>query len=403
MRNPSGYLITSYGDMVSCEPRMSAYAEALRISITPGCTVLDIGAGFGIFSLLACRFGAGAVIAVEPNDVIGLLEGMAEANGYEDKIDAIQCLSSDLPIGVKADVVVSDLRSCLPLFEGHIGAIVDVRERLLAPQGRLIPARDQLRIALASHPETYRTHREPWLSNRFDLDLTPGHRFAANRWLKVNLKPDDLLSEAQDLALLDYATITDPNLAAKVSLVADRPGEAQGLLVWFDSELAPGISFSNAPDQPELIYGQTFFPLEQPVDLAPGDRIDVEIRAILVEGSYVWSWNSEIWRKDGPAPETKFRQSSFLAKVLSPRKLAARSAGYVPSPREAQAIDCRCLSMFDGQTTLGDIAQRVIEEFPSAFANEIDALNHVANLAEGYQRGGSVETNTAAGRSEAND
>lgn len=398
MSGPSGYLITSYGDMVSCEPRMSAYAEALRQSIKPGCTVLDIGAGFGIFSLLACKYGAGSVTAVEPNDVVTLLETLARANGCQDQIRVIQGLSSDLPDSINADVIVSDLRSCLPLFEGHITAIIDARERLLAPFGRLIPARDQLRIALVHHPETYRTHREPWLRNSYDVDLCAGHRFAANRWLKVNLEPDDLVSQAEDLAVLDYATITDTNLAAEACLTAERSSEAHGLLIWFDTELAPGVSFSNAPGEPKLIYGQTFFPFEQPIDLTRGDRIDAQINATLIDGTYVWSWNTQLRRKDSAAPEAAFRQSCFLAKVLSPRKLAARSAGFVPPVREAHAIDRLCLSLFDGKSSLGEIADLLRSDFPGAFSNEVDALNHVAALAERYQRDIRSKSSSAKGR-----
>lgn len=398
MKTPSGYLITSYGDMVSCEPRMSAYAEALRQSITPGCTVIDIGAGFGIFSLLACKFGASQVIAIEPNDVAALIEPMAEANDCASQLRAVQGLSSDFDEAVKADVIISDLRSCLPLFEGHIASIVDARERLLAPHGQLIPARDQLRIALANHPQTYRTHREPWLRNNYGVDLSAGHRFAANQWLKVHLKPDDLLSQAQDLALLDYATIVNPDLETTATLVADRDGEVQGLLVWFDSELVPGIGFSNAPGEPKLIYGQNFFPLERPLSLLKGDRVDVEINAHLIAGSYVWSWNTRLRTKDPATPEIALRQSDFLAKVLSPRKLTTRSPSFVPLAQKSQLIDRHCLDMFDGEKSLGEIAHRLQTDFPGVFANSVDAVNHVADLAERYRHPSAASADLTSGK-----
>lgn len=384
MRTPSGYMITSYGDMVSSEPRMSAYAEALRQTITPGCTVIDIGAGFGIFSLLACKFGAGQVIAIEPNEVAALIEPMAKANDCSSKLRAVQGLSSNFKEAVKADVIISDLRSCLPLFEGHIASIVDARERFLVSSGQLIPARDQLRIALANHPKTYRTHREPWLGNKYGLDLSAGHRFAANRWLKVNLEPGDLISQARDLASLDYATIVNPDLETAATLVADRDGEVHGLLVWFDSELIPGVGFSNAPGEPKLIYGQTFFPLEHPIRLLKGDHVEVEINATLIGGSYVWSWNTRLLKKDGETPEIAFRQSDFLAKVLSPLKLAARSPNFVPPVETSQLVDHFCLALFDGEKSLKDIAQRVQIQFPGKFANSVEAINHLADLAGRY-------------------
>lgn len=397
VRSPSGYMITSYGDMVSCEPRMSAYAEALRQAITPGCTVIDIGAGFGIFSLLACKFGAGQVIAIEPNDVAALIEPMGIANDCSSELRAVQGLSFNFKEALRADVIISDLRGCLPLYEGHIASIVDARERLLVPDGQLIPARDQLRIALASHPETYRTHREPWLGNKYGLDLSAGHHFAANRWLKVNLEPDDLVSQPQDLALLDYATIVDPDLETAATLVADRDGEVHGLLVWFDSELIQDVGFSNAPGQPKLIYGQTFFPLEHPLALLKGDHVEVEINATLIAGSYVWSWNTAFQKKDGETPEIAFRQSDFLAKVRSPRKLAARSPSFVPTTQASQQIDLFCLALFNGENSLADIAQRMQDHFPGRYSSLVEAINHVADLAGRYQDAG--EEDSPLGRS----
>ena len=165
MALPTGYLLTSYGEMVNCGPRMSAYAAALKAAITPGCTVLDVGAGSGIFALLACHYGAGKVIAVEPNDAIDLLTAAAQANGCADRIDVVKGISSDLDGSTRADVIISDLRGCLPLFESHIPAIIDARTRLLAPGGRMIPARDRLRIAMCSHAPSRELRDSPWLEN----------------------------------------------------------------------------------------------------------------------------------------------------------------------------------------------------------------------------------------------
>src|SRR3954452_16487839 len=109
--------------MVNCEPRMSAYAEALRRAAKPGCTVIDIGAGPGIFSILACKYGAGKVVAIDPSDSIELVRPIAEANGCADRITIFKGLSTDYSPPTKADVIVSDIRGILPLFEGHIAVI----------------------------------------------------------------------------------------------------------------------------------------------------------------------------------------------------------------------------------------------------------------------------------------
>ena len=70
MRAADGYSILDYGDMVNDRARTAPFVEALRQAVKPGDVVLDIGTGAGIFALLACRFGAARVYAVEPNDAI---------------------------------------------------------------------------------------------------------------------------------------------------------------------------------------------------------------------------------------------------------------------------------------------------------------------------------------------
>ena len=384
MARPTGYLLTSYGEMIVNEPRTSAYAAALRYAITPGCKVIDIGAGPGMFALLACQYGAGSVVAIDPDDSILLVAEAARRNGFEGRIDIVHGLSSDYSSARCADVIISDLRGILPLFEGHIPAIIDARERLLAPGGTLIPARDTLHIALVEHSATYTKFERPWLNNDHGIDLSVGHRFAVNCYVKVVLGRDDLLSQPLHLATLDYTTITDPNLSATVELNAARSGTAHGFVVWFDAELGPTMSFSNAPGEPEQVYGQRFFPFERPIGLAAGDKVTVELRADLVAGSYVWSWNS-VANRAGHATPVTFRQSTFRGTIMSPSRLAALSPNHVPPALAEHQVDLFCVSLFDGVISLEQIARQLRAEFPDRFADQADAFGHATGLVQRYK------------------
>ena len=115
----------------------------------------------------------------------------------------------------------------------------------MRPSSRARACFDRLHSALVHDPEFYLPCIEPWLHNAFGIDLSDGHRFAVNQWRKANFTPIDLMSPPQELLLLDYATITDPNISVDFTLAPEAPGEAHGFLVWFDAELAPGIGFSN--------------------------------------------------------------------------------------------------------------------------------------------------------------
>src|SRR5256714_2578071 len=142
------YGLGAYGSMIADRVRVEAYAEALRKSVRKGSVVAEIGTGPGIFAVLACQLGATRVYAIEPSEIIQVAREVAAANGCADKIEFFEELSDRVTLPVRANVVLSDLRGVLPLFQRHIPAIVDARRRFLAPGGTLIPQKDMLWAAI---------------------------------------------------------------------------------------------------------------------------------------------------------------------------------------------------------------------------------------------------------------
>lgn len=381
---PTGYSLWNYGQMVNCEPRMSAYVEALRNAVFPGCTVFDLGSGPGIFAVLACKFGAAAAVCIDSDETVVLAERFAKANGCADKISIFQGLSTDFSPEDRADIIISDLHGALPYFEEHIPAIIDARERLLAPGGILIPSRDTLSIALVQRQDFDSEMAQPWLDNKFGLDLGDGQLFVANFPRKTRLTKKELLSDIKQLAVLDYYRIDTPDLSAKAELTVTRTGSAHGLAVWFDLELAPGIEFSNAPGEPEQVYGQMLFPLEKAVEVSPGWLLDAQVDARLIGGEYVWSWSVDI-RDPGSNSIARFRQSSFQARIMSPQSLRTQASDFSPPIREWHEVDRFCLSHINGERTLGSIADAAFAEFPKHFGTRKDALDYVAKLTTRYE------------------
>jgi protein arginine N-methyltransferase 1 len=316
------YSVLGHGQMVREEIRAGSYAAALREVITPGCTVLDIGTGAGVFAALACAMGARRVFAVEPNEIIQVAREIAVANGYADRITFFQDLSTQIDLPVRADVVFSDLRDVLPYFGAHIASIVDARARHLAPGGVLIPRRDTMSVALVESPELYANHRMPETIGGYALDTRAYQRRATQIWRKAYVPREALLSAPVCCATLDYRTITEPNLLTTVTLPVERAGTMHGIAVWFDSELTANVGFSNAPGQPKVLYGNAFFPLSAAVDVAEGDTVTLELRATLVGGEYIWQWDTRVLpAAHGSTAARHFRQSSFGGAALSLERL----------------------------------------------------------------------------------
>ena len=189
------YTIAGYGSMIADRVRMAAYEAALRRAVRPGCVVLDLGAGTGIMALLACRFGARHVHAVEPGDAVHAARAIADANGLGDRITFYQDVSTNLTLPERADVIVSDLRGVLPPHRTHFADIIDARTRLLAPGGRLVPDTDTLRLAVVTVPEVFERRRRVWQSAPHGLDLRSALGFVENTTERVRVDPEQLLSD----------------------------------------------------------------------------------------------------------------------------------------------------------------------------------------------------------------
>ena len=160
-------------------------------------------------------------------------------------------------------------------------------------------------------------------------------------------------------------------------------GAAHGLCVWFDTVLTDGIGFSNAPGGGAKVYGSAFFPLNKPIDLEPEDRVRVQLRADLVSDDYVWSWNTLATRGDGLV-KAEFKQSTFFSAAISPKQLRKQADNYVPRINEDGLLDQFILSQMSGNTTHGEIARLIAEQYPHRFQNWRAALTHVAKLAAQY-------------------
>jgi len=380
------YSVIAYGEMIADKVRRDSYTRALRQSIKPGAVVVEIGCGAtAFFSILACQFGARKVYAIEPDSSIGLAKEIVQANGLSDRIELIQELSTRIDLPEKADVIVSDLRGILPLFQRHIPSIADARTRLLSPNGKLIAERDTLYAAIIESPKEYKKFCEPWDKAICEVDLRTGKRLVTNSWIKAkNSTAEQFLTERQRWVELDYKTIEDPDIKGEVTLNVVRDGTAHGICVWFDCTLSKGVSFSNAPDSPKLIYGNAFFPLSEPLSLTTGDVVRLSIYADLVSDDYVWRWHTTVSEARSGTIKANFKQSSFFSTPLSLPQLRKRSAEYLPTLNQEGLLDSFVLQHMDGKQSSGEIAKRLLELFPEKFTREVEALTRIGELAQKY-------------------
>lgn len=373
------YSLPDYGRMLGEATRFGAYRRALEKAVSPGDVVVDLGAGPGVFALLAARAGAGTVYAVEPDPVLTLLPELAAANGLHGLV-AVPGLSTAFEPDRRAAVVISDLRGVLPTFMDHIPSVIDARRRLLAPGGRLIPQRDELWAAPISAPQVRRRHLGGFELDGLDLGAAADR--ASHLWTRVELEADCLRAEPARLAVLDYNTIESADVAADLAFELPAGGPLDGIAAWFDAEIDDAESFSNAPST-KLIYGQAFFPFRRSIEASAGDRLSLRFAAHHVPSEdYLYRWSGRLERRGQQV--ASYQQSTFNGVSVRPSALVSRSPDHRPQlPRDAR-LDAAIIELLDGERSLGEAAAEIRRRFPAGFDSAHDALRRVCAVADRY-------------------
>lgn len=310
------YQLHDYARMIADEARMGPYVRALEAAVRPGSVVVDIGTGTGIFALIACRLGARRVYAIETSDVIEVARELARENGFADRIVFFKRDAREVDLPERGDVIVSDLRGSLPLYRDHLAIVADVRARFLKPRGVLIPARDQLIVAVVDAPRLY----------EWAVGPAPGPLGVTLESMRVRLRNatcfdrqndplrmDNVVSNARVWAALEYATVQPLPIEGRVELSVKRASTGHGLVVWFEALVGDQHGFSSAPGQ-DNSYGRLFLPWSSPLGLEEGDLVAVTLWA-QPEGE-PWGWNSSVTAVTGR--RHTFKQSSFLSHPSRP-------------------------------------------------------------------------------------
>jgi len=371
------YTVFDYGRMAADRVRMDAYARAIARTVKPGSIVLDIGAGTGIFSLLAAKAGAKRVHAVDINPAVLLLSDLAKENGVEDLINVHHESSLELDLPERADVAISDLRGTTPLLEHHVRILKDARARLLKPDAALVPARDRLVVALVESDTLWnRLVGAATCFGEYGLTAHATESAIHNAMYTDSSSPlvlSDVLTNEEPWATLEYGAFDGTVLEGTVELCVHRGGFAHGLGVWFHATLVDGISYSTGPGH-ELAYRRAFFPLPSAITVRAGDVARVTVRADPTGER--WAWDTEI-------SGHRFRQATFLGMATSPEVLLKSSTSYQPtlSPRGQRARDV--LGSFDGGRTVGELADGLV---PSGVRSRDLAIEEVRDLVKRFAR-----------------
>ena len=379
------YELADHASMIAFKGRTSAYARALEAHVLPGSVILEIGAGTGILSFLACRAGASKVYAVESEDIIQLARETAADNGFSSRIEFIQGLSTEIDLLEKVDGIVSDIHGVLPVHGKSIVSILDARDRFLKPGGWILPARETIWAALACCPSFHSSLINTW-DTEYGFDFGRARLKSVNSLRGVRLRPEDLVVAPQRWMVLDYKDLDRLSLKGDLSWTVERNATAHGVCMWFEAETPPASGYTNSPVNREPhVFRHAFFPWPEVVEVIARDHVTVSLRADFVNGDYVWSWDTTLTSDSGRV-KARYRQSTFIGATVSQDRLRRRAAGFVPEPNNDLPVDIKLLELIRRGISLGEIASALLAEFPARFENWNVALARAADRSETYSK-----------------
>ena len=340
------FLLTNTG------ARLDRFAKALAAAVRPGDTVLDLGAGSAILSILACRCGARRAYAVEDTDAVAFARALVAASPYRDRIEVIHARSFDVSLPERADVLVADVHSTFGLQERGLSAMIDARTRLVKPDGRVIPARMQLCVAPAEAAGLYEDTVNRWRSVVHGVDLAPMRELALNTIHPGRLATSDLLAPPAPLCTIDLGAVTDLHVAGQVRLQAARAGTLHGVCGGIVTTLVDRVDIGNLPGDPGTSnFAHAFLPIDTPVAVAEGDTLEIQVDTF--DGEEL-RWIVTITAA-GSGATRRFTHATFLSRPLSRDALRKRDPNYRPTLGARAQIERDLLNRIDGTRTVADL------------------------------------------------
>jgi SAM-dependent methyltransferase len=284
--------------MICDRVRTGAFRRAIDSVVRPGDIVLDVGAGSGILSVFAARAGATRVYAVERTSAAVLAQELAAANGVADIVQVIHGDVTDVELPERVDVIVSEWLGGFGIDEGMLVPVIVARDRWLKPGGVMIPRLVTAWAALVH--DLYLAEMVEFLRDKpygltFDdlVEKTVNEIFYSGTFRHLTTR--DRRSDASQLWTTDADLIPlqqaqAPHEAETVLPVRDY-GTANALALWFNAELAPGISLSVGPGDPPTHWGMTTAPLRSLAELTAGMVVRARVRTAPARPAGTWtSW-----------------------------------------------------------------------------------------------------------------
>jgi len=360
--------------------RLAAYRAAIKATVRPGQTVVDLAAGTGILGLLACEAGAGRVYAVDESGMADLARDLARANGFGERIEVIRGNAFRASLPQRVDLAITDQMGRFGFEAGLVQLLADARQRFLKPGGVTVPAAIDLQIAPVKCA--------PVASRLLFSDSRPGgfsyraaQEVALNTGYPITFRRDDLLGAPALLARLNLVE-DRAAISGSVSMPIETRGVLDGIGGWFTARLSPAVSLTNSPLSACAINRRNvFFPIARTTPVENGDVVRVEMK--IMPANLIVAWRVEVRGRDG-ALRARSSHSTLRGMLLSGAGLNRLKSDYVPRLNRWGEARRAVVNLCDGAHAVSEIDAEIHRRYPDLFASLEQASVFVAEVVTRY-------------------
>lgn len=256
--------------------RNRAFSDALKAVIVPGkTTVADIGAGTGYLSFLARKLGAKECHLYEVSELSEISRALAKENGITG-CHFVHRHSTQVVNSPNVDLVISETFGNFALEESIIGNLNDAK-RFLKPGGTMMPMNLRQFVAPVI-TDRIQKGIDTWSSVEGDLKWSKARETGLNNMYVKDIRPEDLLKDGtKEWDNIDFTKNNKEIRHAKIEWHVLQSAICNGFALWWESDLAPGITLSTSPFSDPTHWQQIYLPFLEPLTLKSNEILELTL------------------------------------------------------------------------------------------------------------------------------
>jgi len=274
MRNREEFTdLYEHEKMLADAVRVATYKRAISKYVEPGSLVLDLGTGTGILSCFAAQNNPEKIYAIDHSDFIDIAKMVAKQNNYEN-IEFIKTHSRSFDPGCKVDVIIHEQMGDYLFNENMIQNLLDLKNRLLKPNGKILPGRFELYVEPVDLKDEFNVPFI-WENKVHGVDFS----FLANcyealdkfkpadysqKWLDAD-SVKDFLCKPEPVLTIDLSQLKSEKEIPRSFEVEKRVLEAgmfDGFCLYFNAIFDDEINLDTSPLSTYTHWGNCFFRIE---------------------------------------------------------------------------------------------------------------------------------------------